>query len=704
MTLKKLLFKPGVNRENTRYTSEEGWYDSDKIRFRAGTPEKIGGWNQISASTFIGVCRSLWNWVSLGGANYMGVGTNSKFYVELGGAYYDVTPLQTSQTDSTLNNAFTTTATSTTVSVNATGINLATGDMVDISGVATAVDGIPAAQFNTRHTVTRVDANNFTITVTTPATSGASGVGGSFNITYIRYYTVLTNPFATISGSSVVTVTDSSHGQTTGNYVVIEGPYTLNGLTINGEYVLTVVNANSYTITVSGTASSTGSGGGTVTLGYEIPVGPEIQVPVTGWSAGTWGAGTWGNGSQGQLPLRLWSQANFGEDLVFGPRDGGLYYWDSSTTVNNKALKVADLAGASDAPVVQSIVFVSDVSRFVMCMGVNPLGSSTLDPMLVRWSDQESVADWTPTATNQAGDLRLSRGSEIISALQVRQEVLVWTDSALYSLQYVGAPITWTATLLGDNTSIISPNATAVASGVTFWMGVDKFYMYDGRVQTLDCKLRQHVFSDINLNQALQVFAGTNEGFNEVWWFYCSTNSTVVDKYVIYNYVENVWYYGTMGRTAWIDSGLRDFPVAATYSHNLVNHESGVDDNETGAPAAINAYIESAEFDLDDGDKFGFVYRLLPDITFRGSTAAAPQVTFTMYPMTNSGSGYGQSIGGSESAPVTRSVSVPVEEFTGQIYTRVRGRQMVLRVGSNQLGTTWQLGAPRMDIRPDGRR
>ncbi len=704
MALKKLLFKPGVNRENTRYTSEEGWYDSDKIRFRAGTPEKIGGWNQISANTFIGVCRSLWNWVSLAGQNFMGVGTNKKFYVELGAAYYNITPLQTSQADSTLNNAFTTTATSTTVAINATGINLATGDVVDISGVATAVDGIPAAEFNTRHTVTRIDADNFSIEVTTPATSGASGVGGACDITYIRYYTVLTNPFATVSGSSVVTVTDSAHGQTTGNYVVIVGPYTLNGLTINGEYELTVVDANSYTIVVSGTASSTGSGAGTVTLGYEIPVGPEIQIPVTGWSAGTWGAGTWGNGSQAQLPLRLWSQANFGEDLVFGPRDGGLYYWDATDTVNTRGKNVVDLVGASDAPVVQSIVFVSDVSRFVMCMGVNALGSSTLDPMLIRWSDQESVVDWTPTATNQAGDLRLSHGSEIISVLQVRQEVLVWTDSALYSLQYVGAPITWTATLLGDNTSIISPNATAVASGVTFWMGVDKFYMYDGRVQTLDCKLRQYVFSDINLGQSLQVFAGTNEGFNEVWWFYCSADSTEINRYVIYNYVENVWYYGTMGRTAWIDSGLRDFPVAATYTHNLVNHENGVDDNETGTPVAINAYIESAEFDLDDGDRFGFVYRLLPDITFRGSTTNTPQVTFTMYPMTNSGTGYGQSIGGSESASVARSVSVPIEQFTGQIYTRVRGRQMVLRVESNQLGTTWQLGAPRMDIRPDGRR
>jgi hypothetical protein len=340
-------------------------------------------------------------------------------------------------------------------------------------------------------------------------------------------------------------------------------------------------------------------------------------------------------------------------------------------------------------------------------MGCNDVGSAIQDPMLIRWCDQESILVWYPQPTNQAGSVRLSHGSRIVSAIQTRQEIVVLTDSTVYSLQYVGAPIVWSTQLLGDNISIIGQNAIAQASNVVYWMGVDKFYKYDGRVQTLRCDLRQYVFSDINLTQAAQVFAGTNEGFNEVWWFYCSNNSTVVDKYVVYNYLEDVWYYGTMGRTAWLDTGLRNYPVAATYSYNIVNHELGNDDNETSASLPIESYVASAEFDIDDGHNFGFVWRLLPDLTFRGSTTSnTPQVTISLIPMQNSGSGYynPRSEGGSDQASVQRIATVPVEEFTGQVYIRVRGRQMVFKVRSDQLGTAWQLGAPRIDIRPDGRR
>jgi hypothetical protein len=378
-------------------------------------------------------------------------------------------------------------------------------------------------------------------------------------------------------------------------------------------------------------------------------------------------------------------------------------------SISPRGLPVSSLDGASDVPTVQNGIVVSDASRFVLCFGTNPLGETYLDPMLVRWSDQENAAMWTPGATNQAGDLRLSRGSEIVAQLQSRQEILIWTDSAMYGLQFVGAPIVWQSQILGDNISIVSPNCVAIASGVVFWMGVDKFYKYDGRVNTLRCDLRRYVFSDINLQQADQVFAGTNEGFNEVWWFYCSAKSDTVDKYVVYNYQEDVWYYGTMARTAWIDSGLRDYPVAATYSLNLVDHEYGLNDNETGTPLPINAYILSSEFDIDDGHKFSFIWRMLPDITFDGSTAASPSVTMYLYPLANSGSGYNQagneqSVGGTSYANVTRTATIPVEKFTGQIYTRVRGRQMAMKIESNQLDTTWQLGSPRLDLRPDGRR
>jgi hypothetical protein len=622
MPLKKLVLKPGVNQENTRYTNENGWYISDKMRFRQGTPEKIGGWQRISASTFLGVCRSLWNWVTLQNFNLIGVGTNLKFYIEKGGVYNDITPIRSS---STINN----------------------------------------------------------------------------------------NPFSTTNTSTLVTVTDTAHGGATGDFVTFSGASAVGGLTLNNEYQITVLTANTYTITAATAATSTATGGGaSVVAAYQVSVGPEIEVALTGWGAGAWGAGTWGVGtpSTTETNIRIWSQQNFGEDLIFAPAGGQLYYWDATSGVTSRGVLVSSLAGASDVPTVQNFIFVSDTSRFVFAFGTNEPGSAVQDPMLVRWSDQESVVNWTPAITNQSNSLRLSHGSKIVSCVQTRQEIVVFTDSSVYSFQYQGPPAIWSSQLLGDNISIFSQNAAIIASGVVYWMGIDKFYKYDGRVQTLRCDLRQHIFQDINLSQAAQVFSGTNEGFNEVWWFYCSANSTVIDSYVIFNYFENngegVWSYGTLGRTAWLDSGLRDYPLGATYTYNLVNHELGNDDAETATPVAINAIIGSAEFDIDDGDHFGFVWRMLPDITFRGSDVASPQVTMTLIPMQNSGSGYNDpiSLGGNENATVTRTSTSVIEQFTGQVYVRVRGRQMILQVESNQLGCAWQLGSPRIDIKQDGRR
>jgi len=371
-----------------------------------------------------------------------------------------------------------------------------------------------------------------------------------------------------------------------------------------------------------------------------------------------------------------------------------------------RGIALSALAGASDVPLIQNYMLISDTSRFVIAFGVNPIGTTSIDPMFIRWTAQESAVNWTPAATNQAGGIRLSHGSKIVTALQTRQEILVWTETALYSMQYLGPPYVWGEQIVADNVSIAGPNCAAVASGVVYWMGVDKFYKYDGHAQTLRCDLRQYIYSDINLSQTDQFFAGTNEGFNEVWWFYCSAASSTIDRYVVYNYVENVWYHGSMSRTAWIDSGLDPRPIGATYSGVLVEHESGVDDNETGTPAAIDAYILSTEFDIGDGDRFGFVWRMLPDLTFRGSTAASPNVTLTLNALQNSGSGYNspQSIGGTNSAAVVRTVSYNIEQFTGQVNTRLRGRQMSFRIESNSVGTTWQLGATRIDVRTDGRR
>ena len=611
MPLKKLTLRPGVNRENTRYTNESGWYECDKVRFRQGTPEKIGGWVRISASVFLGVCRSLWNWVTLQGDNLIGLGTHLKFYIERGGQYYDITPL--------------------------------------------------------RSTVTL----------------GA-------------------DPF-TGNGTTTVTVTAASHGGVTGDFVTFSGVTGTYASLLNAEFQITVTGTNTYTITTSSVVAAGATGGSAVVAAYQINVGPDIEVPLTGWGAGTWGTGPWGIGtaSTTRTSIRLWSQANFGEDLIFGPRKGGIYYWDATTGLSVRGVLLSSLSGASDVPTIQNDIFVSDISRFVFAMGCNDYGSSVIDPMLIRWSDQEDAVNWTPSATNQAGSLRLSHGSEIVAAVQARQEIVVFTDSSIYSLQYLDAPIFWGAQLLGDNISIVGPNAAVIASGVVYWMGVDKFYAYDGRVQTLNCDLRRYVFSDFNQAQAQQVFAGTNEGFNEVWWFYPSAGSTTIGKYVVYNYVEKIWYYGTLGRTAWLDSGLRDYPMGATYNQNLVNHEQGLDDNETGTTTAINAYISSSEFDIGDGHNFGFVWRILPDLTFENSTANTPTVNMTLYGLYNSGSGSVDNAG----QPVVRgSTYVITEEFTGQIYTRVRGRQMIFKIDSNTLGTTWQLGAPRIDIRPDGRR
>jgi hypothetical protein len=621
MPLQKILLKPGVNRENTRYTNEGGWYESDKVRFRQGTPEKIGGWIRFSTNLFLGVCRSIASWTTLGGVVLKGVGTNLKMYIERGGAYYDITPIR---------------------------VTTSAGDVT----------------------------------------------------------------FAATDGSDVLVVSDTAHGATEGSFVTFSGAVSLGGNVtadvLNAEYqIAAVINADSYRIVVPVTAnaSDSGDGGASVVGAYQLNIGPEIQQALSGWGTGAWGLGAWGIGLPGVEPIRIWNQANFGEDLIFGPRGGGLFYWDATGGVGARGVNIAGMMGASDVPTAVSKLLVSDVSRFVLCFGSNPLGGSVLDPMLVRWSDQEDFLNWTPAITNQAGDLRLSTGSQIITAVQTRQEILVFTDLALYSLQYQGPPFVWGAQTMADNISIIGPNAVAVANNTTYWMGDDKFYVYNGRTQTLRCDLRQYIFQSFNFEQRDQVFAGTNEAFNEVWWWYPSAGSTVPDRYAVYNYSEDIWYYGELTRTAWLDSSASGRPVAAV-DNRLVVHETGVDDGTNGTLVPIPAYINSAEFDIQDGQNFGFIWRVVPDVTFRGSTANNPAITMTLLPLQSSGSGYNNpaSVAGTNSASVVRSAVLPVEQFTGIIYTRVRGRQMSMKVESTGLGVTWQLGAPRIDVKLDGKR
>ena len=531
--------------------------------------------------------------------------------------------------------------------------------------------------------------------------------GGFYDITPVRQVSTLTNPFTTVNLSTTVKVTDTANGVTAGDFVTFSGASTFNGVNMNGQFQVTgIVDVNNYTVTAKTAANSGGAGGGTVTATYQINVGPAIEIPVTGWGAGTWGFGSWGTGSNIYVSLRLWSQSNFGQDLIFCPRGGGIYYWTYNANISAPAVNISTLSGASDVPIVANFVFVSDASRFVFAFGTNPLGGSTQDPMLVRWSDQESVTMWTPAATNQAGDIRLSRGSQIISCVQNRQEIVVFTDTSVYSFQYVGTPGVWGSNIIGDNISIMSQNAAILAAGVTYWMGIDKFYKYSGTVTTLRCDLREYIFANINQAQSQQIFSGTVEGFNEVWWFYCSGTSTTIDSYVVYNYQDDIWYYGSLGRTAWVDSTTLTYPLAATYDNTLVYQENGLNDNTTGTDNPIDSYISSAEFDIEDGDHFAFVKRILPDVTFRKSTASNPQVTMTLIPMQNSGSGYNnpQSQGGSNVATINRTATAPIEQFTGQVFIRLRGRQMIFKIEGNQLGLQWQLGTPRLDIQKDGMR
>jgi len=704
MPLTKVSLRPGINKESTTYAGEGGWFDSQLVRFRSGYPEKIGGWIRNGTNTFYGICRNLWNWVDLNGYNLLGVGTSQKIYVESGGAYNDITPQ--------------------------------------------IRDATPP----------------FAVTVV------ALGA----------------NPIATTSGSKKVTITATSHGTSVNSFVTITSTAAVGGLTISGDYqVVEVPDANSFTIAAASAASSNATGGGAVTLTFQIPAGNSVYTVAYGWGAGTWSRGGWGSAapiSTVGIQLRLWTMDNYGQDLVFATRGGPIYYWTDDAPTYSRAVPLTKLANTAGyeyryVPTQTLVLKTSDIQRFAICFGANPYNATpatavatTFDPMLVRWSDQENIYDWSQTDTNQGGEQRMSHGSAIVGALTTRQEILVWTDSALYSMQYLGPPYVWGFTILLDSISIISPNCMASAATVVYWMGTDKFYSYSGRVETLPCTLRTYVYSDLNQDQAYQIVCGTNEGYNEVWWLYPSAGSFVNNRYVVYNYLDRVWYHGNLNRTTWLDSSLRQYPMgcfsveqtyltsdisssattipvldtssfptagtivigsenitytgtssasfigctrgatAASHStydavtflapNQIMYHENGCDDGSVNPPIAIDAYVESSDYDIGDGNNFGLIWRILPDITFNGSTASNPQVTLSVYPRRNSGSNYDAAA----DPTVTRTATYPVEQYTGQVYTRLRGRQMKMRVDSNNTGVAWQLGTPRVDIRQSGRK
>lgn len=650
MAFIKLQFKPGLNRDQTNYSAEGGWFECDKIRFRSGYPQKLGGWQKGSSQPFDGVCRQMWSWITSYGDNFLAVGSSSKLYIETAGNFSDITPLRT-------------------------------------------VDP----------TLSSTDTDN------------------CVNVA---------------NGSTTVTINlGATHGAVTGSYVVISGvvgtgiPQTVGGIPItqiNGNHQITVIDADSFSFTVTTAATSTVSaaGGTAIDIDFEVEPGNAITTAGYGWGAGAWGRDAWGLGTTNnpiQLPQRDWWFDNFDNDLVANIRNGEGYWWergtllDPASALNTKAIRLVDYAIAegysgSSVPIQIMQLLVSQQDRHLVAFGAVPFGSTSaddFDPMLIRWADQDTPGDWTPSQTNTAGDLRVSRGSRIVRALPTRQEILVWTDSNLYTLQFLGTTDVFGLQEYADNISIMSPRCMSSASNITYWMGQDKFYAYTGRVETLPCSLRNHVFANFNYGQAEQVVCGTNEQWNEIWWFYPSGGADFNDSYVVYNHLERIWYYGTLERTAWLDTPLRELPIGANTPINsstdpistgqgfIYDHEVGVDDD--GAP--MESYIQSNDFDLEDGDKFLLTRRILPDIDFAGSETETPEVTLQVRPRNFPGSAFR-----ADPADSQRVIENSVGIYTDQVFVRARARQMALKVMSDQLGVNWQLGAPRLDARPDGTR
>ena len=742
MPLTKLQFQPGVNRESTSYSNEGGWFDTDKVRFRMGYPEKIGGWTKIGNNSFLGSCRGLHSWRTIALDNYLGLGTNEKYYIESGQGYYDITPIRSERGP---NKDMTVTV----LGVEASGeigdsvINLnieqVTGDAAagQVGRVSVNTDGadvmvvIPVSDSLSATggvgSVTVGGNIDTTVTLTGVSASGET-IGGT--VSTISSTAVVT--FSATNGSSTITVTCEDHGALPGDFVTFSEAESLGGnITadiLNQEYKIdSTPTGDSFTIiarevnsvaditvdgvytpvTVTANASDTGDGGVVSVGNFQINIGLDTSVFGNGWGAGTWSRGTWGSGATINTltdTLRLWTHDNFGQNLVINVFNGGIYYWDASVAspLTTRAVALSDLTGSIDAPTVATKVIVSDVDRHVIAFGANPLGSSTQDPLLIRFSDQENILDWRPTTTNTAGDLLVGSGSRIVTAAETRQQILVFTDVSVHALQYLGPPFTFGINMLSENVTIASPNAVMPIEDNVYWMGKNEFYIYTGSVQKLPCTVRDYVFSDFNENQSEKVFAASNTSFSEVWWFYPSADSDTVDRYVVYNYMQNIWYYGTMDRGAWIDRGVQEYPIAAGLDGYLYYHENGVDDGSTNPATAISAYIESSQFDIGDGNNFSFVSRIIPDVTFRNTSAlvANPSITFTMKARNFPGGNYLQE----DDEAVTKISSVPVEQFTNQVYVRLRGRSMALRVESDALGISWRLGTTRMDIRQDGRR
>lgn len=706
MPLQKLQFRPGINRDVTSLSNEGGWVDGDKIRFRLGYPEKLGGWSKYSGSQYLGSVRSLHNWIALDGSNYLGLGSHLKYYVEEGGTLNDITPVR--------------------ATAGAGNVTFKANYQISMSAIS--------AGFTFGETVTG-GTSGATATVTKNITGigvlvSITGISGTFQVaeTVTGGTSGSTGTISALSYSNIISVQDVNHGAIENDFVTLSGTDSLGGQVtnaiLNAEHqIIRVEDSGNYEIQVSVTADASDTGNGnsssTADAEYQINVGLDSMVGGTGWGAGTYGRGTWGSGSAvtTTTELRLWSEDNFGEDLLINPIDSGIYYWDKGTGLSSRAVELsAATTGAASGtktsvPQVAKQILVSDTDRHVIAFGCDGLGASSVatqgdgvqDPLLIRFSSQENPIDWFPTSTNTAGDLIIGSGSQFIQALETKREILVWTDASLHSMRFIGPPYTFGITQLASNTTIMSPNSAVATEDFVFWMGLDNFYVYAGQTQQLDCPVKDKVFQNFNFAQADKVFAGVNSEYNEVFWFYPSDDNSLAnngdgqnDKYVVYNYKDKIWYFGNLARTAWIDRGVRTYPIAVQDGY-IYNHEFGYDDDG----AVMSSFIESAPMDIDDGDRFTLITKLIPDITFSGSTSiSSPQATFTIKARNNPGVNFLST----SSGITTRTSTVPVEEYTEQLNLRARGRSFSFRVDSSTLGSKWKLGTPRVDLRPDGRR
>ena len=710
MPLTKLQFKPGINREVTKYSNEGGWVDCDKIRFRFGYPEKFGGWEKMSSNTYEGTARRLHNWLALDGSNFLGVGTHLKYYIEEGGTFNDVTPIRSSTTNST---TFAATNGSANITVTETNHGAAENDFVTFSNAVSLGGLVTASILNAEHQIVSVtNANTYVITVSVTANSSDSGNGGSatdaeYQITVGLDSQVggtgwgaglfggttagaLTTQLAeALDDSETAIDVDSATGITAGDTILIE------------EELITVGTISSNTLGTGGGPSTRGASGTTAATHADNTI---VQLAVgnassdddfTGWGIAAVSGTT--------REIRTWSHDNFGEDLLINPRDGAVYLWDKTNGLSTRAVELSTLAGAANTPTVAKQVLVSDIDRHVLCFGTNTYGTTTQDPLLIRWSNQESVSNWTISSDTTAGSLRLGSGSEFVQAVETKREILVYTDTSLHSLRFIGGDFVFGIQQIASNITIMGPKAAVSTEDFVFWMGRDNFYAYAGGTQTLPCTVKDKVFLDFNNQQRDKVVSGVNSEFGEVIWFYPSETNSLnnggtgdIDKYVVYNYNEKVWYFGNLSRTAWIDRGIRNFPIAASSSY-LYNHETGYDDDGS----AMTSFIESAPMDIGDGDRFSLVQKVIPDLTFEGSVnQSTPVADFTLKARNEPGEDYGNTSAGS----TTRTATSPVELFTNQIDLRARGRSFALRVDSDATGMKWKLGSPRVSIRPDGRR